>query len=90
MSVRVNIHSTHRQYTGGRKSIDVEGRTIGECLSALSDRYPDMRKILYHPDGTLNRLIEIYLNMASTYPDELKTTVRDGDEIQITLMLAGG
>lgn len=90
MSIKVNLHSSHRQYTGNRKTIEVVGRTIGECLNDLVGRFPDMRNVLYHQDGTLNNLIEIYLNLESTYPDELKKPVRDGDEIQITLMLAGG
>lgn len=90
MSVKVNIHSTHRRYTDGRKTVEVTGRTIGECLENLTGRFPDMKKVLYGRDGTLNHLIEIYLNLQSTYPEELKKPVRDGDEIQITLLLAGG
>ncbi len=90
MSVRINIHSSHRQYTGNKKTLAVNGRTVGECLDDLIGRFPAMRNVLYQPDGTLKQLIEIYLNLESTYPDELKKPVQDGDEIQITLMLAGG
>lgn len=90
MSVKVNIHSTHRRYTDEQKTVEVTGRTVGECLENLTGRFPDMKKVLFRRDGTLNHLIEIYLNLESTYPDELKKPVRDGDEIQITLMLAGG
>jgi hypothetical protein len=38
----------------------------------------------------LRSIIEIYVNHESAYPDELKKTVRDGDEIHLTFMLAGG
>ena len=90
MSVKVNIHSSHRQYTANAKTVEVMGRTVGECLDDLISRFPDMKKVLYHQNGKLNTLIEIYLNLESTYPEELKKPVTDGDEIQITLMLAGG
>lgn len=90
MSVKVNIHKTHRHFTGGLETVDVKGKTIGDCLKDLIERYPEMGKVLLKPDGKLHPLIEIYLNMKSAYPDELKKQVKAGDEIYITLMLAGG
>jgi len=90
MSVKVNIHSSHRQYTDNTKTVEVMGRTVGECLDDLTGRFPAMKKVLSHQNGKLNTLIEIYLNLESTYPEELEKPVNDGDEIQITLMLAGG
>jgi hypothetical protein len=40
--------------------------------------------------GKLRNLIEIYVNHESAYPDELKKSTRDEDEIYLTFMLAGG
>jgi len=90
MSIFVNIHRTHRQYTNGRDRIPVQGQTIGECLEALSDNYPGLAKVLFYQNGGLRHHFEIYLNMESAYPDELKKAVSDGDEIHITALLAGG
>lgn len=90
MSVKVSIHKTHRHLTGGLEKIDVNGQTVGECLNNLIKIYPGMSKVLFKPAGKLHPLIEIYVNMKSAYPEELKKTVNDGDEIFITLMLAGG
>jgi len=90
MSVKVSIHRTHRHFTGGLEIVDVNGQTVGECLKDLIERYPEMGKVLFKPGGKLHPLIEIYLNMKSTYPDELKKPVKAGDEMYITLMLAGG
>ena len=90
MSVKVSIHKTHRHFTGGLETVDVKGQTVGDCLKDLIELYPGMGKVLFKPGGKLNPLIEIYLNMKSTYPDELKKQVKAGDEIYITLMLAGG
>ncbi|BBO92915.1 ThiS family protein [Desulfosarcina ovata] len=90
MSVTLNIHKIHRQYTRGLDVVAVAGGTIGACLDALIRQYPGMRAALFDAKGKLKNQIEIYLNMESAYPDELKRAVKDGDEIFITVMLAGG
>lgn len=90
MSISVNLHRTHRQYVGGNETIEVEGRTIGDCLRSIVKQYPDYGPILFDKKGNLNGLLEIFLNMESAYPDELKKRVKDGDKIQVTLLLSGG
>lgn len=49
-----------------------------------------MRTALFDGKGKLKNQIEIYLNSESAYPDELRKKVNAGDEIYITVMLAGG
>lgn len=90
MSATLNIHKTHRQYTSGLETVQVEGDTIGDCLNALVKGFPEMRTALFDGKGKLKNQIEIYLNSESAYPDELRKKVRAGDEIYITVMLAGG
>ncbi|MBW2634730.1 MAG: MoaD/ThiS family protein [Deltaproteobacteria bacterium] len=90
MGIHVNIHRTHRQFTQGRDRIEVQGRTVGECLDALIDQYPGIANVLFYKYGGLRNHVEIYLNADSAYPDELKKPVSDGDEITITALLAGG
>lgn len=90
MSVKINIHKTQRQYTDGQEAVDVQGETVGECLKALIQKFPPIRKSLFDSRGKLLSVVEIYVNMESAYPDELAKPVKEGDEIHITLMLAGG
>jgi molybdopterin converting factor small subunit len=90
VSVKLYIHKTHRQHTDGHDVVDVNGQTIGECLDDLIVKYPGMRAALFQRKGNLLNYIEVYLNMESAYPDELKKPVADGDAIHITLLLAGG
>ena len=68
----------------------MDGQAVGDCLHEFVNRYPGMGAVLFHSGGKLHHLIEIYLNMESAYPDELKKPDRDGDEIHFTVMLAGG
>ena len=90
MSIQVNLHKTHRQYTDGLESIDVEGKTVGECLQYLINRYPLLEKEIFDKKGKLNAIIEIYLNGESAYPNELTKPVKDGDQIHLVYFLAGG
>ena len=90
MSVNVHIHTTHRQLTNGLKVVAVEGRTVGECLDHLINQFPGMREALFGKKDKLLNTVEILLNHVSAYPNELVKSVKDGDEIHIVLMLAGG
>ena len=90
MSISVYIHSTHRNHTDGKKVVEVEGKTVGDCLRAVADRYPGMRDKLFDDRGNLSTSLEIYVNLESAYPNELKKPVKAGDEIYLTLLLAGG
>ena len=90
MSINISIHRTHRQFTNGLDSVEVEGNNVGNCLKDLIRQFPDMGNALFDEKGTLLNAIEIYINLKSAYPDELVQPVEDGDDIHITLMLAGG
>jgi adenylyltransferase/sulfurtransferase len=75
---------------GGVDELEVEGQTVGECVNQLVAEHPDMKKALFDKNGKLKNIIDIYLNQESTFPEELAKPVKDGDEIHITVILAGG
>jgi molybdopterin converting factor small subunit len=70
--------------------VEVDGKSVGECLDELVERFPGMEKALFAENGKLLNRIEIYRNLESAYPDELAARVEDGDEIHITVLLSGG
>jgi molybdopterin converting factor small subunit len=90
VGVKVNIHKTHRTYTDGLEVVEVEGGTVGDCLEHLVQQYPGMKEGLFDKKGKLLNVVEVYVNNESAYPEELAKSVKDGDEIQLILMLAGG
>jgi molybdopterin converting factor small subunit len=90
VAVKVNLHLTLRQFTNGQEMIEVDGKTVGECLKNVVKKYPAMEPSIFGKNGKLSNTVEIYLNLQSAYPDELAKRVKDGDEIHVTLMLAGG
>ncbi|MBU8910926.1 MAG: MoaD/ThiS family protein [Desulfobacterales bacterium] len=90
MGIKIHLHVTHRQHTNGKKTIIVEGTSVGEALKNFVALYPGMKKEIFDKKGALVHYIEIYLNKESAYPGELEKKVREGDEIQIVTFLAGG
>jgi sulfur-carrier protein len=89
VTIEISLHKTHRRYTDGKEIVEVEGKTVGECLQSLVKKYPPLDKEIFK-NGKLNSLIEVYLNGASAYPNELAKPVKDGDKISLVYMLASG
>lgn len=90
MSVKVNIHPNLFHLTDNKEVVEVNGKTVGECLNNLTQFYPEIKGTLFNKNGKLFTHINIYVNQESAYPQELNKPVSDGDVIQIVLMLAGG
>ena len=90
MSINVSIHRTHRQFTDGLDTVEVQGNSVGDCLDDLIRQFPGMARALFDKKGKLLNAVEIYINQKSAYPDELVKPVKEGDDIHITVMLAGG
>jgi molybdopterin converting factor small subunit len=90
MAVKVHIHTTHRQFTNDREVVAADGNTVGECLSHLIREYPGMEKALFAKKDKLLNVVEIYVNHATAYPNELSKPVKDGDDIHLVVMLSGG
>jgi molybdopterin converting factor small subunit len=89
VSIEISLHKTHRRYTDGKEIIQVEGKTVGECLKDLVKQYPPLKKEIFK-NGKLNPIMEVYLNGASAFPNELVKPVKDGDKINLVYMLSGG
>ena len=90
MAVKLHLHLTLRQFTNGQEIIEVDGKTVGECLKNVVKKYPAMESSIFGKNGKLSNIVEIYVNLQSAYPNELAKQVKDGDEIHVTMMLAGG
>jgi molybdopterin converting factor small subunit len=90
MPVRIHIHLTHRQFTNGLEMVTVEGKTVGECLNQLIKQFPAMEKALFTKKDKLLNVVEVFVNNAAAFPNELTKPVKDGDEIHLLVMLAGG
>ncbi len=90
MSIEVKIASIFLQYTNAQKVARVKGSTVGECLDHLVEQFPDLKPALFDKTGRLRRHIDIYVNDESAYPEELAKPVKNGDKLDLLMLIAGG
>ena len=90
MSIKVNIHQNLRHLTNDLSTVEVNGTTVGECLNDLVGQFPSLRKYVFDKKNRLLNYVDVYVNLESSYPEELAKPVKDGDELDITLIIAGG
>ena len=90
MAVRVNLHLALQKYADGNKVVEVIGSTVGQCIGALLEVYPQLESLIFDSNGKLKGYIGVYVNLQSTYTIEMDTPVKDGDEIHLVMIFTGG
>lgn len=88
--VRINIPVYWRHLTNNQAVVEVHGDTVGQCLDDLVRQFPKIRQGLFDKNGKLLNYVYIYVNLESSYPQELTKLVKHGDEISIIPMISGG
>ncbi|MBL7209123.1 MAG: MoaD/ThiS family protein [Dehalococcoidia bacterium] len=90
MSVKIRLHPGLRGCTDGRQEVEAVGRTVGECINDLENRFPGIKKQLCDERGKLFKKYDIHVNGRSSYPEELAKPVKDGDELTVITFIAEG
>jgi len=79
-------------YVDSKRSLVIEGSTIGEVFSNLTLKYPGIKPHLFDPEGNYRSFISIFLGNVN-YKDIKKaemTRVEDDDELTVIASMAGG
>jgi molybdopterin converting factor small subunit len=88
---KVLIPTPLRQYADKKDTIELNGSTVGEVLTALTTQHADLRKHLFNDEGKLRSFVNVYLNDEDIrYLEKDKTSVKDGDTLSIVPSIAGG
>ncbi len=90
MGIKINIPSYMKSFANNIEVVEVSGSTVGECLGHLVKQFPNMKKQLFSKNGELFEYIIIPVNGESAYPEQLAKPVKDGDELNILLVIGGG
>src|SRR5438093_10186999 len=91
MAIEVRIPTILRPYTGGAKSVEGGGDTVGELLTDLDSRHPGLRGRLVTAEGGLHRFVNVYVSDEDVrFLGALETKVSDGDTVTILPAVAGG
>jgi len=91
MPVKVIIPTPLRQYAGKKDALEIEARTVGEALSAVTTQYGDLRKHLYNEEGKLRSFVNVYVGDEDIrFLQKEMTPLKDDDVISIVPSIAGG
>jgi len=90
MAIEVRIPTILRSYTGGAKSVQGSGSTLGELLINLDAEHDGLRARLVDGEN-LRRFVNVYLNDEDVrFLGGLDTPVSDGDTVTVLPAVAGG
>ena len=91
MPIPVSIPTPLRPLTENLDTVEVEGGTVGELITALDKKYPGIGERLLDAQGGVRRFINIYVNGEDIrFLQDKETAVKAGDEISIIPAIAGG
>jgi molybdopterin converting factor small subunit len=88
MSIKATLHPFLND--GVELELEVEGKTVGECIKSILKRHPEMEKKMFGKNGALKGYVEVLANGRGTGPNELAYQVKDGDVLSVLVFLSGG
>jgi adenylyltransferase/sulfurtransferase len=90
MAVVIQIPTALRGFTERKSEVELEGRTVGEAINALAERYPDLRQHLYL-GKELRSFINIFVGDTNIKKLEgLDTKLSGGETVMLVPAIAGG
>ena len=91
MGILIEIPSALKQYVNNQDEVEVDGSSVEEALDSLCTQFIELKPNLFDENGIVRNFINVYLNDDDIrYADGMKSTVKDGDRIQIVPSVAGG
>ena len=88
---KILIPTPLRQYVEKKDSVELNGATVGEVLTALTSQHGELRKHLYNDEGKLRSFVNVYVNDEDIrYTGKDATPVKDSDTVSIVPSIAGG
>ena len=89
--VKVRMMGPLTKLTGGLSELWIEAGTLGELIEKIEQDYPGFRKKILNEKGEIKSAINVFVNEEDVkYLKGLDTELKEGDEVQFILALAGG
>jgi sulfur carrier protein ThiS len=76
--------------TGGQGRIEVEGRSVRECIEAVARAHPGFREQVFDAQGRVHRFVTVFVNGDEIPRDAVETPVSARDRVEILAAIAGG
>lgn len=92
--VRVRFYAAFRDIVGGKQAeVEVaEGGTVGDLLTAIITRWPELHEHLLNEDGSFSKRANLFVDGRALrfLPDGLSTPLDPEQEIDCFQAVAGG
>lgn len=91
MPVKVKVPAYLRKITDGLGEVELAAGEVSALLRQLEERFPGLEGRLRDDQGKLLRSLNIFVNGENVrFLDGLSTPLKDGDEVSIIPLVAGG
>lgn len=91
MPITVQIPTALRRHTDGVGSITCAACNLGELLSVLDEKFPELKPHLRDDKGQIRRFLNIYVNEEDIrFLGGPSYAFQEGDEVLLVPSIAGG
>ena len=90
-AIEFHIPGLLTQYSGGVRTLEVPGTTVGSALAVLSSRYPSLYVNICDETGAVRRHVGVFVNEDHIRDlNGLETPLAPGDAVTIMPAVSGG
>ncbi len=86
MGIKLEVPLVLQKITNNQKIVEVQGRTVRECLDDLIRQFPDSKEWF----DENNPAVWIALNQDLVNLNEMSKRVKEGDTLSLILLIGGG
>lgn len=87
----LRIPTPLRSYTNGQSEVNVNGSTISEALTDLTNQFPTIEPHIFHEDGKLRPFVNLFVGENNIRDLQgVATQIEDGEKIMLIPSIAGG
>ena len=91
MAIEVRIPTILRTHTGGNKTVEGSGATLGALVDDIDSQHPGIKNRLVTEEGKLHRFVNVYVNDEDVrFNGGLGAPTTDGDVVVVLPADAGG
>ena len=87
----LRIPTPLRTYTSGNSVLEIQGGTVGEALTELTARHPDLEQHIFTNEGELRSFVNLFVNDEDVrFMQGTETPIQEDDRLMILPSIAGG
>jgi molybdopterin converting factor small subunit len=87
----LRIPTPLRPYAQGQSEVKVQGQTVREALSGVTEQYSALKPHLFTSNGELRAFVNLFLNEEDIRQLQgLDTPIKDSDRLMLIPSIAGG